>query len=135
MQHVDPHVVDGDWKTLWVWKGPHRIQTFMWLAAHERILKIFRRSKWGVGILPTCTSCGRHDETTLRVLRDCVQATQVWLRLVPSNFITSFFSFSCREWIFTNLNKHNIGPNKDGWQTTFMMTCWFLWTWRNKTIF
>jgi len=31
-------------------------------------------------------------------------------------FITSFFSFTFKEWIFTNLNKHNIGPKKDGWQ-------------------
>ena len=98
MQHVDPHV-DGDWKTLWGSKGPHRIQTFMWLAVHERILTNVRRSKWEVGISPTCTSCGSHDENTLHVLRDCVHATHVWLRLVPSNFITSFFSFSCNEWI------------------------------------
>lgn len=108
---------------------------FIWLAAHERILTNVRRSKWGMGISLTCTSCGSHNETTLHVLRDCVHATQVWLRLVPSNFITSFFSFYCRACIFTNLNKHNIGPNKDGWRTIFMTICWFLWTWRNKAIF
>ena len=48
------------WKTLWGWR-PRGIQTLMWLAAHERILTNVRRSKWGVGISPTCTSCGRHD--------------------------------------------------------------------------
>ncbi|GAU47866.1 hypothetical protein TSUD_404370 [Trifolium subterraneum] len=57
-----PHVAEGDWKTLWGWKGPRRIQTFMW------------------------------------------------------------------KWIFDNLNKKGIGAYKDGWQTTFMTTCWLLWT-------
>jgi hypothetical protein len=130
-----PLVAEGDWKTLWGWKGPHRIQTFMWLAAHERILTNARRSKWGVGISPTCSSCMREDETTLHVLRDCVHATRVWIRLVPSNYITNFFSFDCREWIFNNLNKKGMSASKDGWQTIFMTTCWLLWTWRNKTIF
>ncbi|PNX68691.1 ribonuclease H, partial [Trifolium pratense] len=99
LQHVIamPLVAKGDWKTLWGWKGPHRIQTFIWLAAHERILTNAGRSKWGVGISPTCASCVREDETTLHVLRDCVHATRVWVRLVPSNYITIFFSFSCRE--------------------------------------
>jgi ribonuclease HI len=130
-----PLVAEGDWKTLWGWKGPHRIQTFMWLAAHERILTNARRSKWGVGISPTCSSCMREDETTLHVLRDCVHATRVWIRLVPSNYITNFFSFDCREWIFNNLNKKGMSASKDGWKTIFMTTCWLLWTWRNKTIF
>jgi hypothetical protein len=32
-----PLEAEGDWKTLWGWKGPLCIQTFMWLAAHEYI--------------------------------------------------------------------------------------------------
>jgi len=32
--------------------------------------------------------CGRDDETTLH---ECLHATQVWLRLVSSNFITNLF--------------------------------------------
>jgi len=44
--------IQGDWKALWSWKGPHRIQTFMWTASHERCLTNYCRSKWGVGVLP-----------------------------------------------------------------------------------
>jgi hypothetical protein len=91
LQFGDIPAQEGDWKSLWDWKGPHRIQTFIWLAAQERILTNFRRSKWGVGISPICTRCGRENETTIHVLRDCIYATQVWLHLVPSNFITDFF--------------------------------------------
>jgi ribonuclease HI len=135
LQHGDIHAPEGNWKSLWDWKGPHRIQTFIWLAAQERILTNFRRSKWGVGISPLCTRCGRDDETTIHVLRDCVYATQVWLRLVPSNFMTDFFTFDCRNWIFDNISKQGIGGHSTNWKTTFMTTCWFMWTWRNKAIF
>jgi hypothetical protein len=51
LQHGDIHALEGDWNSLWDWKGPHRIKTFIWLAAQERILTNFRRSKWGVAYL------------------------------------------------------------------------------------
>jgi len=98
--------VEGDWKGLWRWRGPHRIQTFMWLVAHGRILTNYRRSRWRTGISPTCPCCGNADETVIYVLRDCRHASQVWTRLVSPDFITNFFSFvDCREWVFKNLGK------------------------------
>jgi len=113
----------GDWKSLWNWKGLQCIQTFIWLNAHDRILTNYRRSRWGVGISPTCPCCGSEDETTLHVLRDCNYATQVWIRLVPSDCITDFFSFDCRNWVFTNHNKRRNKDLNSKWKTTFMTTC------------
>jgi len=117
---------EGDWKALWNWKGPHRIQTFMWMAAHERLLTNYRRSKWGVGISLMCSGCDRDNETTLHVLRDCPKATQIWIRLVPSNYITNFFSFDCMDWIFKNINNqlHRIQNKK--WTTIFLVACWYI---------
>ncbi|CAJ2669285.1 unnamed protein product [Trifolium pratense] len=125
--------IAGNWESLWSWNGPHRIQTFLWIATHERLLTNYRRSKWGNGISPTCPSCGNDDETIIHVLRDCIHATQIWIRLVASNHITNFFSLSlsCRDWIFDNIS----GAHNKDWQTIFMVTCWYLWMWRNKSIF
>ncbi|PNX66909.1 ribonuclease H, partial [Trifolium pratense] len=67
-QSARGQTIEGDWKALWGWKGPYRIQTFMWIAAHERLLTNYRRSKWGVGISPTCSECNRDNETTLHGL-------------------------------------------------------------------
>lgn len=92
----------------------------------------FRRSKWGVGISPLCSICGREDETTIHVLRDCDYAIQVWLHLVPFHFIIDFFTFDCRDWIFNNLGKCGICATTKNWKTIFMTSCWFLWTWRKK---
>jgi hypothetical protein len=38
-----------------------------------------------------CSKCDRDNETTLNVLRDCPEETQIWTMLVPSNQITNFF--------------------------------------------
>ncbi|PNX78826.1 ribonuclease H [Trifolium pratense] len=47
LQHGNDHHINGDWNKIWAWKGPHQIQTFMWIAAHGRLLTNARRSKWG----------------------------------------------------------------------------------------
>ena len=69
------------------------------------------------------------------MLSDCVQTTQVWTRFLASNHIADFFSLNCRDWIFDNLNNKFAGAHKKGWQTIFMVACWYLWKWRNKNIF
>ncbi|PNY04713.1 ribonuclease H, partial [Trifolium pratense] len=63
--HNGPIHVEGDWNNLWAWRGPHRIQTFIWLAARERILTNLCRSKWRVEISPICSRCGKDDETVV----------------------------------------------------------------------
>jgi len=55
--------------------------------------------------------------------------------LVSSNHITNFFSLNCRDWIFDNINNKKMASHKIEWQTIFMVTCWHLWMWRNKSIF
>ncbi|CAJ2657953.1 unnamed protein product [Trifolium pratense] len=136
LQHGNDNHINGDWNKIWAWKGPHRIQTFMWIAAHDRLLTNARRSKWGVGVSPICSICGNDEETVIHTLRDCMFATRIWIKLVSSNQITNFFSsFDCREWIFMNLNKRDIGSQEGSWQSIFMVACWHLWNWRNKAIF
>jgi len=108
----------------------------MCLVAHGRILTNYHRSRWGTGVSATCPCCGNVGEIVLRVLRDCRPASQVWIRLMPSDWITNLFSFvDCRDWVFKNLSKRSIRVSEFWWQTTFMTICWHLWTWRNKAIF
>jgi hypothetical protein len=86
--------LDGEWKTLWSWKCPHGIQTFIWMAIHEQLLTNYRRSKWGVGISPLCNSC---EETIIHMLSDYPNATHVWLKLILLNHISNLFSLICND--------------------------------------
>ncbi|PNX87940.1 RNA-directed DNA polymerase (reverse transcriptase) [Trifolium pratense] len=42
LQQGDYPSIDGNWESIWSWKGPHRIQTFMWIGAHERLTAIWQ---------------------------------------------------------------------------------------------
>jgi hypothetical protein len=130
LQHKNIQGVEGDRKTLWKWRGLHRIQTFIWQVAHERILTNCPRSKWGVGISPW-KRCGNNSP--------CV----VWLCSCYS-CMTLSCSFQLdywilfvwlQQWIFNNINKHESRDIDSSWQITFMIFCWFLWTWNNRAIF
>lgn len=60
--------LNGDWNSLWSWREPYKIQTFMWFVAQERILTNSQESKWGVAISPFCLCCQRDDETTTDIV-------------------------------------------------------------------
>ena len=112
VRYENHNIIEEDWRILWNLRGPHYIQSFIWLVAHDCILKYYRRIRWGVGIYPTSPCCGMEEEITLHVLRGCIYTTQVWIKLVPFDWITKFFTFDCRNWVFNNLNRHWNGiPN------------------------
>jgi hypothetical protein len=55
---------------------------------HDCLLTNYQRSIWDVGILPICYICRSDDEIDIHTLRDCIYATQTWIRLVTSNYIS-----------------------------------------------
>lgn len=58
----------GDWPCIWKWRGPHRIQMFMWIVAHGRLLTNSRRHAWNPATSPTGAACHLEDETVMHVL-------------------------------------------------------------------
>lgn len=96
MQTSNLQSIEWQWGDLWGRKGPHRIQTFMWMAAHKGLLTNHCRSKWGVGIDPLCNGCAIKKEIRIHD-EGCLRAAQIWLRLVPSVLISNLFSLNCRE--------------------------------------
>ena len=71
----------------------------------------------------------------LHVLRDCSQAKNLWLRVVPSKSQPIFFSHDLKEWILHNLeNKLDI-PCHGNWACFFGVATWRIWFFRNQFIF
>ncbi|KAH9680279.1 putative ribonuclease H protein [Citrus sinensis] len=91
------------WKSIWKWRGPHRIQMFLWLAAKERIkckAELYRRH---IGVDMICMRCGYAVEDTAHALRDCVTSRRIWNMLLAGRENVSFFTLPTRDWIFTNI--------------------------------
>lgn len=127
--------IEGDWATLWRWKGPRRVQVFSWLVAHGRLLTNQRRHKWNGSVSTECPWCNGEEESILHVLRDCRHALLVWQRLVPPHFLMQFRSYGVKDWVFANLKEGLDGIYDTSWAAIFMVACWFLWRWRNCAIF
>lgn len=52
-----------------------------------------RRHRWSIIIIINFNWCPSNKETLIHVMWDCPDATHVWIRYVPSNKMTHFYSF------------------------------------------
>jgi hypothetical protein len=75
---------------------PERVRTFVWMMRHGKILA--NKMKHAMNLCePYCNRCNLHEETIIRVVRDCHIDMVVWIHLVPQQISNNFFS----------LQKHN----------------------------
>ncbi|KAH9673087.1 reverse transcriptase domain-containing protein [Citrus sinensis] len=123
------------WKSIWKWRGPHRIRTFLWLTAKERIkckAELYRRH---IGVDMICMRCGYAVEDTAHALRDCVTSRRIWNMLLAGHKSGSFFTLPTRDWMFANIQgMGNHGSNRE-WSCIFGVAIWCIWVARNQLLF
>ncbi|RYR52427.1 hypothetical protein Ahy_A06g027345 [Arachis hypogaea] len=116
-------------RLVWMWQGPERVKTFLWLVAHNAILTNAERRCRHLTMDGTCPRCQHHDESTIHVLRDCPYATSIWKRLIPPKGINSFFNTNLNDWLSLNL------ASNSSWACLFGVAVSSLWFFRNKLVF
>ncbi|KAK8480524.1 hypothetical protein V6N11_037884, partial [Hibiscus sabdariffa] len=115
------------WKRLWKLAVPQRVRVFVWVALHERMLTNMERVRRHIVNSELCGICGGAREDVEHVLRSCVAAMGLWLRLISLEFRISFFSLSFKEWFCKNLFDRSFVPNDGEWSNRFAIMCWLLW--------
>ncbi|PKI62441.1 hypothetical protein CRG98_017247 [Punica granatum] len=121
---------DRVWKSIWSCRGPQRVRTFLWLAAHARLLTNEHRARRQLTSSALCEGCSCGQETTLHALRDCSRAQAVWRRIVLQSCQHDFFIMPLQRWL-----KCNLSGSDDHWAATFGIAYWLLWNWRNNDLF
>ena len=103
---------------------------------HERLLTNMERLKMGMTTEGKCSICNDYEETTLHMLRDCMEARMIWLQFIEYCYWDNFFSMSLNDWLLVNLRSEDM-CSKTGtlWNLAFGTICWILWNWRNRTLF
>ncbi|GMI82523.1 hypothetical protein HRI_001921600 [Hibiscus trionum] len=120
--------VNAIWKLIWSLRVPRRVQSFLWLAAHERLLTNVERMRRHMASSPSCGICGDPIEDVVHAVRDCSKAKEVWRGLVPSAAIARFFTLPLQTWLFENLSSDTAATQGGGsWEVLFVSTCWLLW--------
>lgn len=123
---------DPIWKLVGDSKVPQRIRFFLWLVTHDRIMSNMNRFSHGLARTPFCGRCPNTKKSTLHLLRDCPSARDIWRQLVLRIKLTTFFTSPLHQWIRSNLATSDTNPK---WPTTFAVTFWWIWKWRNKMCF
>ncbi|KAH9685635.1 putative ribonuclease H protein [Citrus sinensis] len=110
------------------------IRTFIWLAISNRLKTKFELHRRHITTDATCCSCGHYLEDTIHVLRDCIIAWQVWLRLVPNNLWNNFFDLDLTSWIYYNLKNMGLIRRDEKWPCIFCVALWWIWYWQTQFI-
>ncbi|KAE8732307.1 hypothetical protein F3Y22_tig00002237pilonHSYRG01574 [Hibiscus syriacus] len=109
-----------------------RIRVFIWLVHHRRILTNLERSRRSLTYDPSYPIC-REPESVIHILRDCRDAKNPWLRIIPAAWHGSFFSSGLDECLFKNLQQ---STGYDTWNCSwfhiFSSVMWQLWKRRNS---
>ncbi|KAA3472034.1 non-LTR retrotransposon transposase [Gossypium australe] len=133
-RHTDTGA-DMTWKAVWKLRVPERIRTFLWLVLHGRLMTNERRTRLGLAQTAQCERCSSHSEDMLHLLRDCPHSKNLWLSLVPRRLQGDFFGYGTSEWIRTNIICRSRDRHDIEWNVLFAISIWWLWKWRNETIF
>ncbi|KAL4290725.1 hypothetical protein GQ457_14G003440 [Hibiscus cannabinus] len=123
------------WRRIWKLVVPQRVQVFVWVTLHERLLTNAERVRRHFANSELCGICGGAREDMEHVLRSCAMAKGLWLRLIPSASRVSFFSLTFKEWFCTNLFEGSFVSNDDEWSNRFAIMCWLLWKRRCRLLF
>ncbi|EOX93499.1 Ribonuclease H protein [Theobroma cacao] len=126
--------LSGIWQGAWKWQGPQRVRTFLFQCLHGRLLTNRERLRRRLTIDSLSPQCKMEDETMTHVLRDCMVATSLWVRIIPHHDYNVFFTLPLRKWLVCNLQKHQLILYENPWFVVFGLVCWHLWKWCNSTV-
>ncbi|CAN1328315.1 Putative ribonuclease H protein At1g65750 [Linum perenne] len=112
-----------NWKCVWSWRGPSRIQYFLWLVLQNKLLTNAERKRRHLTDNNSCPRCNSHEESVSHVLRDCQFAANVWSAL--NLHVACPIQNSAEEWIMAGFKTPPSrvateivwDPGPDGWVT------------------
>ncbi|CAN1815662.1 Putative ribonuclease H protein At1g65750 [Linum perenne] len=118
---------DALWEKIWCWKGPARVNHFLWLAAQDKLLTNCQRVKRKLTADARCTLCQANNEDVTHILRDCQFAKEVWVKSGIQAIHDRCWQLQGQEWLRAGITSTE--------STRFGLTCWVLWKARNERIF
>lgn len=92
------------------------------------------RMRRGLTDDPLCLSCGE-EETSLHILRDCPNARRIWNAFPSQIFQQAYGDTTIQKRVATNMSKEFTDEITMCWPSTFTVTIWWLWRWRNQHCF
>ena len=119
---------------MWKLRLPQRVKTMLWLL-HGKLLTNAERCKRGIASDPHCKYCLGHVEDLDHLFRTCPKVTPLWWHLMEPCKGNIQRSLPFDQWIKENLKEKYFTHYEEDWQTTFAVSIWWGWKWRNEAVF
>ncbi|CAL1410476.1 unnamed protein product [Linum trigynum] len=120
-----------------VWRKliPSKINAFMWIVAHKKILTLDILQRRGLAIANICVMCCKEEESADHLLVDCEFTSGVWNELKKARSLT----LTPNRDIITTIRSWNADCPTDlnGWivYCALHSICWQVWLERNQRTF
>ncbi|KAL5780992.1 hypothetical protein ACOSP7_006021 [Xanthoceras sorbifolium] len=127
----------GDqWKFDIVWKirVPPKIQCFLWLVAHGKILTNEQRAIRGIVGDSNCPRCENGCENLEHLFMGCNYSSNIWKDCKYGAAMIRRDAREWKSWFLANLKNKNLF-NGLPMCIYFAFTIWYIWKWRCKGIF
>lgn len=105
------------WKFIGRWPGNQQTRTFMWLCAHDILLRNKQRSRRNPIVDPLCAIYNSSKE--IHALRDYPANKDVWKMLIHAKYWPAFFSGNIIDWILFNNKREIVKLNNTNWKQAF----------------
>lgn len=102
---------------------------------HDRLLCNANRVKRRLSDDPSCLRCEGQEETLTHLFRYCPASKNIWRCVGGAALYNSFFTGTLQQWITRNLKLADGLIFADMWPTSFSVTLWWIWRWRNCVMF
>nr|GMD43908.1 putative RNA-directed DNA polymerase [Ipomoea batatas] len=126
---------EDKWERIWKLKVPAKIQTFLWLVYHRRIMCNVERLRRGLTSSAKCSKCVDADETIDHIFRECPMAVDVWTELLSLDIRNKMASLDLDSWLQLNVKGVINSNHGDKWPVVFATAMWWIWRWRNDLAF
>ncbi|GKV06468.1 hypothetical protein SLEP1_g18364 [Rubroshorea leprosula] len=125
---------EDDWSWIWKVSTIPKIQYFLWLLMHGRILTFDTLAQWGVVQNNRCPRCSNGPETLDHLFRECHYASSFWDSISPYSSTSHNQNLDFKSWIKSNVCWKNPNNIPSTWPTFFSYAIWSIWYSRNQLV-
>ena len=132
-------MVDKIWKKVWHPDSIPKVNSFIWLLLHNKLLTAENLRKRGILGPSRCSLCNSVEETSSHLFLQCKVSMSVWKIVLPKDFNRDLPDNAAqlfKDW--ANLFPGSLTKNpilSRLWAAIPKNICWQLWLARNRAIF
>ncbi|KAK3193441.1 hypothetical protein Dsin_024751 [Dipteronia sinensis] len=123
------------WNFLWKLQIPLRVQSFLWILLHGKLLTNDNRAIRGFIPDTIYERCKAGCENINHVFRSCEKSCFVWEDICKGITRSHLFICDWDDWLMQNLKNNRLVFGKVAGYLLFAVSLWFIWKWRCKEIF